>query len=72
VSGTASGVTAAGLVLQLSSTTGTETKGVAADGGFSFTTLVQSGSIFGVTVASQPVNESCAVTTEAEPCLARP
>jgi subtilisin family serine protease/subtilisin-like proprotein convertase family protein len=61
VSGTVSGVTAAGLVLQLSSPTGSETKAVAADGGFSFTALVQSGSIFGVTVTSQPANESCAV-----------
>jgi subtilisin family serine protease len=61
VSGTVSGVTAAGLVLQLSSPAGTETKAVAADGGFSFAALVQSGSIFGVTVTSQPANESCAV-----------
>jgi|SRR5882672_3670674 len=61
VSGTVTGITAGGLTLQLSSTTGTEAQAIGADSGFTFTTLVAAGSIFNVTVTSQPANESCAV-----------
>jgi len=52
-------VTGAGRVLQLN---GGANLSVNADGSFKFTTLLAAGSVFGVTVLSQPANETCAVT----------
>jgi len=60
VSGTVAGLTAA-VGLQLSSTAGIESKNLSADGPFSFTTLVATGSIFNVTINSLPSGETCAV-----------
>jgi subtilisin-like proprotein convertase family protein len=61
VGGTVSGVTGSGLVLQLN---GAENLSVAADGSFTFTTQVASGSTYNVTVLGYPSapTEACAVS----------
>jgi subtilisin-like proprotein convertase family protein len=60
VSGNVTGVTAAGLVLQLNG--GADlTINANANGFFNFGTGLTAGSVFGVTVLSQPANETCVV-----------
>lgn len=58
VSGNVTGVTAAGLVLQLN---GGADLNINANGLFNFGTGLTAGSVFGVTVLSQPASETCVV-----------
>ncbi|KQZ40922.1 hypothetical protein [Duganella sp. Root1480D1] len=56
--GTISGLTGSGLVLA----NGAQTVGVAANGNWQFGSPIGNGSVYGVTVLSQPTNQTCTVT----------
>jgi subtilisin-like proprotein convertase family protein len=58
IGGTVSGLTGAGLVLQLN---GGADLSAGANAPFNFTTLLTAGSVFGVTILSQPANQTCVV-----------
>lgn len=60
VGGTASGLTAAGLVLQ---NNGADDLSVAASGAFTFATALAAGSPYDVTVKTQPAGQACSVTS---------
>jgi hypothetical protein len=59
ISGTVSGLTGSGLVLQ---NNGGDDLSLGADGGFSFTTQIAAGGAYSVTVFSQPVGQLCTVS----------
>ncbi|MEW8077795.1 MAG: hypothetical protein AB2822_06880 [Candidatus Thiodiazotropha endolucinida] len=59
ISGTVSGMTGSGLVLQ---NNGTDDLTIAADGGFSFATPVIQADSYAVTIAAQPGDQICSVT----------
>lgn len=56
--GTVSGLSGSGLVLA----NGAQTLGVTADGKWEFATPIGNGSVYGVTVLTQPANQTCTVT----------
>lgn len=59
VSGTVSGLTKSGLVLWLN---GVEQRPIAADGNFSFTRVLDTGTRYSVRVYQRPAGETCVVT----------
>src|SRR5580704_3586798 len=59
IGGTVSGLTASGLVLQ---NNGGNNLSIAANGAFTFTTLVASGGAYSVTVLTQPTGQTCTIT----------